>query len=84
MAPRNLHFGGWCRNLTIFFLRKELCLPWNWLRAFCTVGYTPHATAFLHNEVGTFTDEWPQEWSYAIARASPRSRMKERERELDW
>ena len=21
-----------------------------------------HAIAFLHNEVGTFTDEWPQEW----------------------
>ena len=49
--------------------------------AFCSVRYTPHATAFLRNEVGTFTDEWPQEWPYARARASPRSRMKERERE---
>ena len=63
-----------------FFLRKGLRLAWNWLRAFCSVGYTPHATTFLHNEGSTFTDEWRQEWSYAIARAAPRSGMK-RERE---
>jgi hypothetical protein len=51
--------------------------------AACVLFRRIHATPFLHNEVGTFTDEWPQEWSYAIARASPTSRMEERERERE-
>jgi len=42
LAPRNFYFGGWYRNLDFFFLPKGLCVAWNWLSVFCSVGYTPH------------------------------------------